>query len=175
MNKRILGLILIGGGLLGYGIGGLIWAPPSRDQRIATLFEEICLNRTETPASDSAASLGLVQVTALPARTLWVDATSASFLRVEGRSCSVETFAPNALDREEAEALALVVEDLVQTRFPELDFDPRASMRDDTISRGWAAGASFSPDRRGVFLFAAPDRGEGSFSFLTVLAPKTPG
>lgn len=174
MNKRILGLILIGGGLLGYGIGGLIWAPPPRDQRIATLFEEICLNRTETPASASAASLGLVQVRALPAHPLWVDATSASFLRVKGRSCTVETFDPNALDREEAEALALVVEDLVKTRFPELDFDPRVSMGDDTISRGWASGAAFSPDRWGVFLFAAPDRGDGSFTILTVLAPETP-
>lgn len=170
-----MGAILVVGGSVGYMAGGLIFGPPSRDQRIATLFEEVCVRQAFGEALAEPPYRKLVSVRSFDNTRLWVDPVSASFLEISEAKCDLKTHDPNALSRVDAEKLAARIEPIVLDSFPDLAFDPSVTLGDGTISRGWMRGEAMSPERRGVVFFAYPEMEDGAGSSLTLFFPDPPG
>ena len=175
MNKVILSAIVVVGGFVGYMAGGLIWAPPPRDQRIATLFEEVCVRQAFGEDLPEPPYRKLVSVRFFEGTRMWVDPVSASFLEISDARCEITTHDPNALNRADAEKLAARIEPVVLDSFPDLAFDPGVTLGEGTISRGWMRGEAYTAERRGVVFFAYPEMEDGAGSSLTLFYPDPPG
>ncbi|SNS81287.1 hypothetical protein [Antarctobacter heliothermus] len=174
MNKIILSAIVVVGGAVGYMAGGLIWAPPPRDKRIATLFEEVCVTQAFGEELATPPYRGLVRIKSFEGMRMWVDPVSASFLEMSDARCEIMTHDPNALSRRDAEKLAARIEPIVLDSFPDLAFDPDVTLGDGTVSRGWMRGEAFTNERRGVVFFAYPEMEDGAGSSLTLFYPDPP-
>ena len=103
--------------------------------------------------------------------TRWIDNETASYLSLEVGKCSIDTVHPFALSREDAEDLLSLVEAIVVEEFPELPFDPKATMGPETLSKGWLKGPQQSSKRWGVFFWAFPGSGDSSGSVLMLTSP----
>ncbi|WP_323770518.1 hypothetical protein [Antarctobacter sp.] len=167
--------IVIVGGCVGYMAGGLIWAPPPRDQRIATLFEEVCVRQAIGEDLPEPPYRKLVSVRFLEGTRMWVDPVAASFLEMSDARCEISTHVPNALSLADAETLAARIEPIVLDSFPDLAFDPAVTLGEGTTSRGWMRGEAMTPERRGVVFFAYPEMEDGAGSSLTLFYSDPPG
>lgn len=166
MKSKIL-LPVIGIGLaIGYYGASLVWPPVSRVERIAQLFEDLCIQRAKGLQVDPL-TLGLkAENWRGPS---YSDPASLSFINLTDRGCDISTIHPHALSESEAKALKPLVSALRDYHFPDLAFDPGAQM--GSIHIGWAEGAVATPDRWGMFFFAYPDWGDSAGSVLIMGYP----
>lgn len=104
-------------------------------------------------------------------KNVWLDTVSASRLTFSPRRCQISTYQPFALSREEALELTTLAEAVTSSAFPELPFDPAATLGPQTISKAWLTGPLFSSQRWGVYFYAYPDRKDRAGSTLTLTLP----
>ncbi|EBA15038.1 hypothetical protein RSK20926_04122 [Roseobacter sp. SK209-2-6] len=172
MKKQILIPVVLTGLLIGFLSASQLWPRPSRAEGIARLFVEYCLPHHHGKDMRPKAMAEFVAERSDLAETRWIDNETASYLSLKADKCGINTIHPFAISREDAEELLNLVEAIVQESFPELPFDPKATMGPNSISKGWMQGSSFSPDRWGVFFWAFPDWGESSGSTLFLASPR---
>ena len=170
MKIRIIAPILLGGLALGYFGAAAIWPNKSRAEQIVELFHDYCLPPSSKEL-DAKIQRTLMPWKIWPGETVWVDPSSNAFLQRSDRRCSIQTLAPVALDRRQANELKARVDALVPQLFPELRFDPKATMGPETISTAWMQGAVASPERWGGYAFSYPDWGESAGSILSYTRP----
>lgn len=166
MKPKIL-LPVIGIGLaIGFSGVSLVWPPVSRVERIAQLFEELCIQRAKGLQVDPL-ELGLKAENWRGPN--YSDPASLSFINLTDRGCDISTSSPFAQSEAEAQALKSRASALRDRHFPDLAFDPGAQL--GSIYIGWTEGAVATPDRWGMFFFAYPDWGDSAGSVLTMGYP----
>ena len=135
MKKKILLPVMRCGFCLGLGGASLLWPKQTRPERIAQLFEDICIKRAKgipvSPAAFGVAEFAL-------SHSNWIDPLSKTFLDIDNESCSITTFFPEALSLDDAMILRDLITQQKAKHFPELQFDPNAQM--GSISVGWFLG-----------------------------------
>jgi hypothetical protein len=150
----------------GFLVARQLWPEPTRPERIAQVFEDLCIQR----AKGNAVSAERFGFQPPPSEgEAYTDPMSMSFVRLTKRGCEIQTIHPFALTEAEAQDLLVRVTALRNKHFPDLPFDPGAVM--GTINAGWAFGRTASKERWGMFLFAYPDWGESAGSILTMYYP----
>lgn len=172
MKKFILAAICASGFAIGFIVSSQIWPIPSRAERIARLFEEICLASAEARLGETAFRLAGAHGLSASGKGVWLDTVSASRLTVRPRRCAIETYPPFALSREDARELASLTESVTRRTFPDLPFDPASTMGPETISKAWITGPLRSRQRWGVYFFAYPDWKDSAGSTLNLTLPE---
>lgn len=172
MKKHVLVSIVAIGLVIGFVAASQLWPRPSRAENLARLFSEFCLPHFHGEDVTAAAEANLISDKRSQTSDRWIDNRSASYLSLSSHRCSISTYPPFALSRQEAEELLGLVETIVLREFPDLPFDPKATMGPNSISKGWMQGASLSPDRWGVFFTASPDWGDRAGSSLFLASPR---
>lgn len=170
MKLNILFPILCAGAVAGFFGASQFWPTPTRAERIATLFTQICLPNHYGRQLSDPEKYNLFEVVNFVGTTVWIDPLSASILTVDPSHCTIESHAPNALSAAEANALLILIEDIVATEFPDLPYDPKSKM--GSISKAWITGPVASPQRWGVYLFAYPEWGDAAGSRLSINTPE---
>ncbi|MFY0624432.1 MAG: hypothetical protein JXQ89_22375 [Pelagimonas sp.] len=169
MKPKIL-LPVVGIGLaIGFYGASLVLPPVSRVERIAQLFEDLCIQRAKGLQVDPL-ELGLrAENWRGPS---YGDPASLSFINLTDRGCDISTNHPFALSESEAQELKSRASALRDRHFPDLALDPGAQL--GSIHIGWAEGTVATPDRWGMFFFAYPDWGDSAGSVLIMgYPPKT--
>ncbi|MEL0438179.1 hypothetical protein [Phycobacter sp. K97] len=166
MKLRILFPTVVIGLALGYGTASVLSPLPSRTERIATLFTDICIANHFGRDFGTPKDHGLVEVLDGFQKVLWIDPLSGAFLRLETAKCTIETHAPHALSRPEAEDVLTRLETIVPNALPDLPVDPDAVVGGNSVSKGWLTGPRGSLARWGVFFAAFPDNPDGDSSWL---------
>lgn len=138
---------------------------------MARLFVEFCLPHHRGENMLPKALAEFVAESSDLAGTRWIDNETASYLSLRASKCSIDTVHPFALSHEDAEDLLNLVATIVEKEFPDLPFDPKATMGPETLSKGWLEGPLQSPERWGVFFWAFPDWGDSSGSVLVLTSP----
>ncbi|UWQ50511.1 hypothetical protein K3720_03625 [Leisingera caerulea] len=173
MKLKILLPICAAGLAAGLLLSRVMLGEPNRVERTVQLFTQACvsyyLGGLDTPPAD----LGLIKTDMFPQERRWADPVSASFLVLGEHSCTISTNAPNALTQAEGDVLASGIEQVVASEFPELAFDPKATLGDDVLFRAWMKGQVASPQRWGVSVYVFPDRGERSGSLVSLMIPRS--
>jgi hypothetical protein len=154
-------------------LGRILKHEPSRPERTVQLFTEICVPFSRGQLSAPPEGLGLVRTDLLPRERRWTDPVSASYLLLDEHTCSISTNAPNALTKAEGDVLAADIEQVVAVAFPELAFDPKATMGDDVLFRAWMTGKVASPQRWGVSVYMFPEWGDASGSHVSLTLPRS--
>ncbi|KPD13540.1 hypothetical protein AN476_04945 [Phaeobacter sp. 11ANDIMAR09] len=172
MKKQVLIPVVLTGLVIGFLSASQLWPRPSRAEGMARLFVEFCLPHHRGENMRPKALAEFVAESSDLAETRWIFNETASYLSLKASKCSIDTVHPFALSHEDAEDLLNLVETIVADEFPELSYDPKATMGPNSISKGWMQGSSFSPDRWGVFFWATPDWGESSGSTLFLASPR---
>ncbi len=172
MKQRTLFPIVIAGLALGFAAASTLWPTPSRSERLAFLFKDICVASHFGRDFGSPDDYGLVEVVDGFRDVLWIDLTTGALLRLESEKCTIETHDPYALSRAEAEELLAKLEIIVQSELPDLPVDPDAVVGGSSVSKGWLTGARGSLARWGVFFAAFPDNPDDNSSWLWIRAPQ---
>ncbi|MBY6139872.1 hypothetical protein KUV26_10535 [Leisingera daeponensis] len=173
MKLRVLLTLCAAGLAAGLLLGRMLQHEPSRPERTVQLFTDICVPFSHGQLSAPPEGLGLVRNDLLPRERRWTDPVSASHLRLDEHTCSISTNAPHALTKAEGDALAADIEQVVAATFPNLAFDPKATLGDDVLFRAWMTGKAASPQRWGVSVYMFPDRGERSGSLVSLTLPRS--
>ena len=172
MNWKTLTSICAIGLVVGFGIrAALSPSSPSRTERIAQIFEHVCVAHYQGHDAATLAAKYATPVDVGMGGTIWIDGQSVSFLSLNKHECSIQTTSPHHLSDEQASELATLTELIVKQNFPELIFDPKAVM--GSISKGWFLGKRQSPERWGISFFGFPDWDDQSGSFLTFHLPRS--
>ncbi|MQQ08780.1 hypothetical protein GFB49_09970 [Epibacterium sp. SM1979] len=156
--------------LTSFGIGlfgaSRLWPRDSRAERIMWLFSHYCL----PPYSEDLAEelrQNLDEWHPFGESQGWLDDVSGSILSVDATRCTISTFAPFALDHDEAAELRDLVNAFAPQRFPELQFDSKSQLGRAELATAWMTGAVQSAERWGIYSFAYPDLGERAGSSLS--------
>lgn len=167
-REKLLGVVL-GGFVAGLLASAIALAPKPRVDRIAQLFEEICIPSHFGQLNQSPEVWGFETVNNPDGSLIWIDPQTVVHLSIEKRGCRLETLAPYALSEKEALQLLDLVETIVEHRFPNLPYDPASRM--GSINKAWMTGDIGSSTRWGVAFFAYPDWGDGAGSILALYSP----
>jgi hypothetical protein len=171
IDKERFASVLLGGFVTGLLGAAILSVSQSRAELIAAHFEEICIPNHYGNLHVSPAHWQFEDVLDTDRRPIWIHPKTAAILKIEPGQCSLSTFAPHELSASEANDLLKLVEELVADRFPELSLNPNAKLA--SITKSWARGKGASPERWGVFYYAAPEWGENATSDLSIRAPRT--
>ncbi|KIC24575.1 MULTISPECIES: hypothetical protein [unclassified Leisingera] len=173
MNPKILLTVCAAGLAAGLLLGRELHSEPSRADRTAQLFTEICVPFHLGTLDESPETFGLIRKDLILHEQRWVDPVSASFLHLQEHSCTISTNAPYSLTKAEGEVLAAKIEEIVAAIFPELAFDPKATLGDNVLFRAWMHGKVASPQRWGVSVYVHPDFGESAGSSVSLMGPRS--
>ena len=171
IDKERFASVLLGGFVTGLLGAANLSVSPSRAELIATHFEEICIPNHYGNFHVSPAHWQFEVFLDTDGQPIWIHPKTAAILKFEPGRCSLSTLAPYELSAGEANELLQLVEQLVTNRFPELTLDPNAKLA--SITKSWAHGKGASPERWGVFYYAAPEWGKNATSDLSIRAPRT--
>ncbi|MCT4557098.1 MAG: hypothetical protein N4A61_03450 [Pelagimonas sp.] len=163
-------LIVTAGLFVGYMTRNAFAPQPDRVTRILEIYTEFCIPNLTGSQPVDGESIGLSPVN-WPERS-WIDGDAQAFVRLNDRSCSINTMAPIALNKRDAKALAKRLEPIVHSTFPDLAFDPKSRL--GSISVAWMDGEIRSPSRWGTYFFATPEHGKHAYSILSLSLPREP-